>query len=468
MKRNIILSFAVLLAFLAFGACYEDDHQPPKVSGVHTGVDFEVDASLVITENFLGFGTQYNNNLYTTRTYESDGVSEDNLFDLEKKVLELGSQYVRIFFDKKCWDVGTPEYFSSFVRTVELAQKTGALVNVTYWHSSKAEDMSAFADVIYDLLETRHLTCVKQVTIQNEVNSTQITLDNYRTIYTVFVEKLKDWGIRDKIQIVGGDLIQDNQAIWFNYMAKNMSNLLDGYSSHIYWDHWDLTKPVDRLSGIVDNLNKMEKNEVKPCYITEYGIRGQKISGTYDNPGYLRGTEIPIGRTNENAFKHVTFHINALNTGFAGLIKWDCYKAKYDNGNQYFSVIGSGEDGYPLYPSYWMTWIFTHTCKPGWKVISTQAVKAASHKLCAAMTDVESNYTIYAQTTAAVQTPFTVTGLPADMKFRVLAWNDDLMGGATELESVSTDEEGKITFDVKADGFIALTTLDFNIPEELD
>lgn len=351
---------------------------------------------------------------------------------------------------------------------MELAQKTGALVNVTYWHSSKAEDMSAFADVIYDLLETRHLTCVKQVTIQNEVNSTQITLDNYRTIYTVFVEKLKDWGIRDKIQIVGGDLIQDNQAIWFNYMAKNMSNLLDGYSSHIYWDHWDLTKPVDRLSGIVDNLNKMEKNEVKPCYITEYGIRGQKISGTYDNPGYLRGTEIPIGRTNENAFKHVTFHINALNTGFAGLIKWDCYKAKYDNGNQYFSVIGSGEDGYPLYPSYWMTWVFTHTCKPGWKVISTQAVKAASHKLCAAMTDGESNYTIYAQTTAAVQTPFTVTGLPADMKFRVLAWNDDLMGGATELESVSTDEEGKITFDVKADGFIALTTLDFNIPEKLE
>ena len=150
------------------------------------------------------------------------------------------------------------------------------------------------------------------------------------------------------------------------------------------------------------------------------------------------------------------------------MIKWDCYKAKYDNGNQYFSVIGSGEDGYPLYPSYWMTWVFTHTCKPGWKVISTQAVKAASHKLCAAMTDGESNYTIYAQTTAAVQTPFTVTGLPADMKFRVLAWNDDLMGGVTELESVSTDEEGKVTFDVKADGFIALTTLDFNIPEELE
>lgn len=468
MKRNIILSFAALLAFLVFGACYEDEHQPSRVSDVHIGIDFEVDASHVITENFLGFGTQYNNNLYTARTYESDGVSDDNLPDLEKKVLELGSQYVRIFFDKKCWDAGTPEYLPSFIRTVELAQKTGALVNITYWHSSKAEDMSAFADVIYDLLETRHLTCVKQVTIQNEVNSTQITLDDYRTIYTVFVEKLNDLGIRNKIQIVGGDLVQDNQATWFDYMAKNMSNLLDGYSSHIYWDHWDLTKPVDRLNGIVDNLKKMEGTGVKSCYITEYGIRGQKISGAYDNPGYLRGTDIPIGRTNENAFKHVTFHINALNAGFAGLIKWDCYKAKYDNGNQYFSVIGSGEDGYPLYPSYWMTWVFTHTCKPGWKVVSAQAVKAASHKLCATMTDGGSNYTIYAQTTAAVQTPFTVTGLPADMKFRVLAWNDDLMGGIVELEPVSANKEGKVTFNVKADGFIALTTLDFEIPEGLE
>lgn len=55
----------------------------------------------MITDNFLGFGTQYNNNLYTTRTFENDGVSEENLPDLEKKVLALGSQYVRIFFDKK-------------------------------------------------------------------------------------------------------------------------------------------------------------------------------------------------------------------------------------------------------------------------------------------------------------------------------------------------------------------------------
>lgn len=61
---------------------------------------------------------------------------------------------------------------------MELAQKTGALVNITYWHSSIPEDMGRFADEIYDLIVNKGLTCVKQVTIQNEVNSTKLHLMN--------------------------------------------------------------------------------------------------------------------------------------------------------------------------------------------------------------------------------------------------------------------------------------------------
>lgn len=471
MKRNILLCGAALLAASVMASCYKDDHQPPMVEGGHVGVDFVVDANKVITDNFLGFGTQYNNNLYTARTYESDGISEENLPDLEKKVVALGSQYVRIFFDKKCWaefSEASAEFKSSFVRTVELAQKTGALVNVTYWHSSKAEEMGRFADEIYDLIVNKGLTCVKQITIQNEVNSTKITLDEYRVLYSVFVDRLKELGIRDKIQIVGGDLVQDNQKNWFEYMAANMNTLLDGYSSHIYWDYWDKVKPVTRLTDVAGILANMEGNAIKPCYITEYGVRGEKTGGAFDNPGYFRGTNTPVNRTNEAAFHHVTFHINALNYGFAGLIKWDCYKAKYDNGNQYFSVIGSGEDGYPLYPSYWMTWAFSHTCKPGWKVLSTTSVASSAHKFCASMTDGGSNYTIYAQTTATVLTPFVVSGVPANQKFRVLSWNDDLMGGVAELEPITADAEGVVRFNVKPDGFTTLTTMDFTIPEGLE
>lgn len=471
MKRNIFLSCAALLAASVFASCYKDDHQPPMVEGGHAGVDFVIDNNKVITDNFLGFGTQYNNNLYTTRTFENDGVSEENLPDLEKKVLALGSQYVRIFFDKKNWESVSgynPEYKASFIRTVELAQKTGALVNITYWHSSIPEDMGRFADEIYDLIVNKGLTCVKQVTIQNEVNSTKITPDEYRVLYSVFIDRLKELGIRDKIQLVGGDLVQDNQKTWFEYMSTSMATLLDGYSSHIYWDYWDKVKPVDRLSGVADLLSNMQGQGIKPCYITEYGVRGEKSGGAFNNPGYLRGTDTPIGRTNECALRHVTFHINALNYGFAGLVKWDCYKAKYDNGNQYFPVMGSGTDGYPLYPSYWMTWAFTHSCQPGWKVLSATSVVSSAHKLCAAMSDGVSNYTIYAQTTATVQTPFVISGIPANKKFRVLAWNDDLMGGLTELEPVTSDAEGVVRFNVKPDGFITLTTIDFTLPEGLE
>ena len=70
MKRNIFLSCAALLAASVFASCYQDDHQPPMVEGGHVGIDFVVDNNKVITDNFLGFGTQYNNNLYTTRTFE--------------------------------------------------------------------------------------------------------------------------------------------------------------------------------------------------------------------------------------------------------------------------------------------------------------------------------------------------------------------------------------------------------------
>lgn len=466
MKRNKLFYCAVLLVVSAFASCYKDEHQPPMVEGVQAGIDFVIDTNKVVTENFLGFGTQYNNNLYTTRTYESDGVTEENVKELEKKVIELGSQYVRIFFDRKCWKEASsynPEYWPSFLRVLDLAQRTGSIVNITYWHTSMVEDMPRFAQVIKELIVDKGYTCIQQITIQNEVNGTNnFPQYYYRDVYATFDNSLRELGIRDRVKIIGGDLVLNNQKSWFAYMANNMSHLLDGYSCHIYWFIREFQKPIDRLTGVVGELSLMTGNAVKSCYITEYGVESAKDAEFYP------GSSVRTNTTNESAFRHVTFHINALNNGFAGLVKWDCYKAKYDNGNQYFSVIGSGTDGYPLYPSYWMTWAFTHSCKPGWKVLSNTSAVSSSHKLCAAMSDGVSNYTIYAQTTATVQTPFVISGIPANKKFRVLAWNDDLMGGLTELESVISDAEGILRFNVKPDGFVTLTTLDFSLPKGLE
>ena len=82
MNRNKILILTFLLVVTGCVSCFKDEHNPPKADGVRPGVDFTIDASNVITENFLGFGTQYNNNLFTSLTAASDGVTDSNLPDL--------------------------------------------------------------------------------------------------------------------------------------------------------------------------------------------------------------------------------------------------------------------------------------------------------------------------------------------------------------------------------------------------
>ena len=85
-----------------------------------------------------------------------------------------------------------------------------------------------------------------------------------------------------------------------------------------------------------------------------------------------------------------------MNLGFAGFIRWDCYKAKYDNGNQYYSCIGKASEGYPTWPLYYMTWLFTHTCQPGWSVVETKQGNNI-YKTVAAMQDkAGQNMTLYA------------------------------------------------------------------------
>ena len=39
-------------------------------------------------------------------------------------------------------------------------------------------------------------------------------------------------------------------AIWFQYMAHNMNDILDAYSVHIYWNYWDTPRMEFRLRDV--------------------------------------------------------------------------------------------------------------------------------------------------------------------------------------------------------------------------
>lgn len=316
--------------------------------------------------------------------------------------------------------------------------------------------MSAFADVLYDLIVTRGLAAVKYVTIQNEVNSTAISMDTYRLLYTALAADLQQRGIRNTVALIGGDLVRTGQQAWFAYMADHMSDLLDGYSIHIYWTYTDRAYGETRLSEVRDIVNALPAGGRKPVFITEYGVRGDRTS--CPGPGCLAGTTAPIEGTLVNAFQHAWFTLEALNDGYVALVKWDAYKAKYDNGEQYFSEIGSGNDGYPLTPVYQVSRLLAATSRPGWSVVAV--TRRTTGALVSALTGSGGDMTVYVLNDTDGNRVVSVGGLPAGRSFHLLSWNADGSGTIRDMGSVQADKTGMVRVSLHFQEFSVLTTLD--------
>lgn len=422
--------------------------------------EFTVNTGTVLQSDFVGSGTEYNQNLYASIS-AVDGITTSNIGLLESKVKALDSQIVRIFYDSKGEDTVTyPDYMASFEQTVALAQSSGAEVNITYWHgpyTNITTQMQTFANELYRLKVTLGYSNVKYVTIQNEVNSTSITQSDYETFYRTLNTQLTALGIKSGIKFIGGDLLLTNQQSWFDYMDAHMTDILDGYSIHIYWDYDDVQYGIDRLDGVRTIINGLSAAGQKPVYIMEYGVRGDKSTCTYD-PGCLNGTSIPITDTVISAYEHAEFTMNAMKRKFVALTKWDAYKAKYDNGTQYHSEIGSGTDGYPLKPVYNATRLFTHTANSHWNLVSVTGT--VTGKIVNALKDPNSsNLAVYALNDTGATTTISFNGVGANTAFRLFVWNENGDGGITDKGTVSSDFIGHTQVRLNPQSFAVFTTL---------
>jgi hypothetical protein len=441
------------------------------VTGVTQAQNVVVDFNKIIVDDFAGFGTQYNQNVYSTFS-AVDGITPENIGQLETKVKNLRSQYVRIFFDSKSWP-SDPKYatvpsdfMESFIKTVKLAQDAGAkTINITYWSGPTPEKMEAFADLMYDLIVNRKLTAAREITLQNEPNGNPHKFDlvRYKACYDRLDEILKAKGIRDKIRMVGGDLVYNEQKYFFDFLTTNMTKSLDGYSFHAYWDDNDTLKPITRLTSVAEIANAFSGEAKKPVYITEYGVRGsiKPADDPKKDPGYLTGTMIPISTTTTSAMQNALFQINGMNLGFAGFIRWDCYKAKFDNGSQYYSCIGSANDGYPLFPLYYMTFLFTHTSAPGWQVVKTSSdVNVRNTFVVAAIKERKGkNQTVYAINVANKAINFSVGGLTPNRKYDVYSFNSDGKGSLKKEYALTANSTGTISGIAGAKTLLAITTV---------
>jgi hypothetical protein len=175
----------------------------------------------------------------------------------------------------------------------------------------------------------------------------------------------------------------------------------------------------------------------------------------------------PITRTNVSAFQHAWFDVLSARLGYVGTSKWDSYFAKYDNGTQAYFMIGSPQDGWPLYPLYNFVHLVTTTVRRGWKVVGVDSVPETS-RLLAAYVSPKGEQTIVGLDTAGAQldtvspdppVSYTVGGLPASTKLRLAIWNQAGDGVDGPTTTLSTDAFGVATIAVPQQAVFVLTTL---------
>jgi len=429
---------------------------------------FTLDETQGLVGSFAGFGGQLNQNLYAKIS-----GPPPRLDDVEAKVMALEPQLVRVFFNTSAWT--NADRLSSFERTVRLAGRTGAEINIT-WQGSTFEfamnNMDRFADELAALLGDGAIPGV-WVTLFNEPNTTQRTLPEYEQVYRLLDRELRARGLRDRVRFMGGDLIRStagaSQIDWFRYMARNMGDLLDAWSVHVYWDFWEPDKIDERLLHEVRAIyDVIPEEQRRPLYVTEFGVRGLGTFEGEDNfePGFWPdGT--PMSATNAAGFQQAWFNIRAAQLGFSGTVKWDVYPAKYDSGTQDHSALGPAADGWPERPVYHVLKLMTLATQPrGGSIVQVVPAPGTDRsKLLTAYISPAKDITVLGldtdggsiSTTSNVPVPYSVSGLPPNTFFRLLIWNGNGTGTNVDKGFVTTTAQGTAEFSVPLDAVFALT-----------
>ena len=431
--------------------------------------EFYANTSEVLVPELAGYGVQFNQNVYAAISRNA-GVTDGNVVDMEQKITALGPQLARLFFHPNA--LKDPDLMQSFVRSVQLAQRAGATINVTWQGGTLSDEaMTSFGGVLANLVKNG-VSRLRWVTVQNEVNSTRITMDQYEHAYRVLNTALTAAGVREQVRFMGGDLVGSKsplgqtQADWFNFLATRMADLLDAYSVHAYWNYWDTPRLVTRLQDVKAIWNALPAAGRKPLYVTEYGVRGRRtLNGTpYPDPG-VWDDATPIEQTEVNAFQHAWFDVLAARLGYAGTIKWDGYFGRYDKGIQDYSSIGPPQQGWPLRPIYSLLRLFIGTTQPGWRVVSVDGTSGT--KLLAGYAGPAGQQTVIGLDTSGAslnavsptQVSYQIGGLPPSATVQLVVWNQDGSGVLSAAVPVQTDAAGIAAVTVPQQAVFALTTL---------
>jgi hypothetical protein len=368
----------------------------------------------------VGYGVEMSPYL----TAPSPGVPVGDLADLERKLKALAPQHVRIFVLPEWWQPGNEKLRDSFVRTCEMAQAAGATINVTLWHgwtNDPGGSARQMAHLLQDLIRNRSLHAVRYVTLQNEVNSTRITMERYDAFYRMFDRELRAIGLRSEIQIVGGDLLRKNEEAWFENMATELADVCDGYSVHMYWEYPQARSYLPaRMSEVAAIQEKLSPSARRPLFITEFGLRGKDWHGGGKEPGVYDDGK-PVAQSWVYPLQIAWLMIEATRRGYVATVQWEAYDVGYPRIRMHYGLLGEAAEGWPLRPSYHVLRLFTHTLAPGWRALRVEG--ESSDVVLAAVLGPKGEFTLVLLNHSDKPQPVSVAQLPPRLVFRRLLWS---------------------------------------------
>jgi hypothetical protein len=225
----------------------------------------------------------------------------------------------------------------------------------------------------------------------------------------------------------------------------------------MYADYNDWKK-IDPVCGEVrEMVAALPADQRRPMYLTEFGFRGKRVGN--EEPGrHEDGTVI----TNKPAYAQACGWrmIDALRNGFVTTLHWDAYDAMYDRSVMKYGMIGGVADGWPLRPHYFLMKMFTHTAKPGWRIVNVVSDGAPATTLLAAMTSPAGEWTVFAVNRSEKAQPVCVAGVSKETSFHRFDWNADGKGRVEAAGKISSDADGHVKISIPPRAVVALTTFE--------
>ena len=446
-----------------------------------------------------GFGGQFDTDLFSAAGFVAGGpqsISDAQLAALQKSINDLKPGHSRIAVRADDVVAGVQrvrrEERERLARTIPLARKAGANVNLTWWHGlgvprlpgypldpqKRKQVMDEFAAIIEEA-RTIGRECITHATVQNEVNSKNIarkpkpraSMDLYRLLYEDLAEALERRRdpvdpaktLRESVQLVGGDLVargHGNQDAWLEYMHDQMRDVLGAYSIHVYCEPQKLGTFEDRLKALADTIGRLGLD--KPIYVTEYGVRvlhARPAPGTFpekdpDGTSHTRNVE----DLRATGFEHAWFNALAPQCGCVGFSKWVLYRTDGPSfGN--FGMIDTPGNDFARSPTYRVQRLFNHLIGPRWKAAGlNQGWRPGLSTLVAAFAGPGGDQSVVALNRDDSRRAVRIEGLkPGASYFRTL-WNKNGKGGLHDEGQIPADDSGGATVNVPATGLVALST----------